>query len=159
MTKTVAQMAEIMIAFTNGAKIESKMWSGDQDSWGSCSAPKWDWDMHDYRVKEQIPPYPREYFDSLQKIVDQLERCGFECEAGPLKCNAAFEVLKEMADKEVLAGEAVTKRGQWLVCIGTLSEGLIGVYGPFGTSDAASSWAEGCAYKSEWFTVSMRSPE
>ena len=36
----------------------------------------------------------------LSEIVEQLERCGYECEGGPLRLNIAFQALKEMAAKE-----------------------------------------------------------
>ena len=36
-------------------------------------------------------------FDTLQKIVAQLEWCGYECEAGSLNNNVAFLALKRMA--------------------------------------------------------------
>ena len=35
---------------------------------------------------------------SLSKIVNQLEKCDYECEAGVLKNNVAFLALKKMAD-------------------------------------------------------------
>jgi len=38
-------------------------------------------------------------YDTLQKIVDQLEKCNYECEAGVLKMNVAFLSLKRMALK------------------------------------------------------------
>ena len=39
-------------------------------------------------------------FDSLIKIVEQLEKCNFSCEAGSLKDNSAFKALKKMAIRE-----------------------------------------------------------
>ena len=36
-------------------------------------------------------------FNTLQKIVDQLEWCNYECEAGTLKTNSAFIALKYIA--------------------------------------------------------------
>ena len=38
-----------------------------------------------------------EEFDTLDKIVNQLESCNYECEAGPLKNNIAFISLKKMS--------------------------------------------------------------
>jgi len=38
-------------------------------------------------------------YDSLQKIVEQLELCGYECEAGTLVKNVAFMKLKQLANK------------------------------------------------------------
>jgi hypothetical protein len=35
--------------------------------------------------------------ESLQKIVTQLEKCGYECEGGVMKMNIAFLALKELA--------------------------------------------------------------
>lgn len=35
---------------------------------------------------------------TLKEIVEQLEQCNFECEAGPLVNNAAFIVLKSIAN-------------------------------------------------------------
>lgn len=43
-------------------------------------------------------------FNTLQKIVDQLEFCKFKSEAGEMKNNLAFLNLKEMAKAESLAG-------------------------------------------------------
>ena len=37
-----------------------------------------------------------EKFDSIKKIVEQLESCNYECEGGFLKNNVAFIALKEM---------------------------------------------------------------
>jgi hypothetical protein len=36
-------------------------------------------------------------YDTLRKIVDQLESCNYECEGGYLKNNVAFLSLKRMA--------------------------------------------------------------
>ena len=36
-------------------------------------------------------------YDTLQKIVDQLEKCDYECEGGYLKMNVAFMKLKLIA--------------------------------------------------------------
>lgn len=38
-----------------------------------------------------------EKYNSIAKIVEQLEACNYECEAGPLKTNVAFIALKGMA--------------------------------------------------------------
>ena len=40
-----------------------------------------------------------EKFDSIKKIVVQLESCDYECEGGFLKNNVAFLSLKQMAEK------------------------------------------------------------
>lgn len=37
---------------------------------------------------------------ALTAIVEQLEKCKYECEAGPLRLNTAFITLKEMADAD-----------------------------------------------------------
>lgn len=37
---------------------------------------------------------------NLKEIVEQLEMCGFECEAGPLENNTAFVALKELVELE-----------------------------------------------------------
>ena len=34
----------------------------------------------------------------LPEIIEQLEKCEFECEGGPLRNNVAFIALKEMAE-------------------------------------------------------------
>ncbi len=39
-------------------------------------------------------------YDTLQKIVDQLEFCNYEAEGGILKNNVAFLSLKRMASKQ-----------------------------------------------------------
>lgn len=50
-----------------------------------------------------IPKTPEEIemdkFDTLQKIVDQLEFCNYECIGGHIKNNSAFKALKRMASK------------------------------------------------------------
>jgi len=45
-------------------------------------------------------------FDTLHSIVDQLEYCGYESEAGVLKKNTAFIALKRMAEKEKMKKDA-----------------------------------------------------
>jgi len=40
-----------------------------------------------------------ESYDSIKKIVEQLESCNYECEGGYLKNNVAFLALKEMVGK------------------------------------------------------------
>ncbi|MGY8614974.1 hypothetical protein [Bacillus velezensis] len=40
-------------------------------------------------------------FKTLKKIVEQLRNCGYECEAGPLVNNTAFQKLAELADVEL----------------------------------------------------------
>ena len=49
------------------------------------------------------PPQPRtdlemDKYDTLQKIVEQLEFCNYKSEAGSLKNNVAFMSLKKMAN-------------------------------------------------------------
>jgi len=39
-------------------------------------------------------------YDTLQKIVDQLESCKYECNGGELVNNIAFLKLKQMANKQ-----------------------------------------------------------
>lgn len=41
----------------------------------------------------------------LKEIVEQLEACGFECEAGPLENNTAFVELKKRAEFETKVEE------------------------------------------------------
>lgn len=38
---------------------------------------------------------------ALKEIVKQIESCGYECEAGPLENNQAFQRLKELAAHEL----------------------------------------------------------
>lgn len=40
-------------------------------------------------------------FKTLNEIVEQLKSCGYECEAGPLENNVAFQKLAELADDEL----------------------------------------------------------
>lgn len=40
---------------------------------------------------------PESKYDSLATIVGQLESCGYECVAGPLEMNVAFQELQRMA--------------------------------------------------------------
>ncbi|KAA0941611.1 hypothetical protein FQ087_20865 [Sporosarcina sp. ANT_H38] len=54
---------------------------------------------------------------NLKEIVEQLQKCGFECEAGPLENNTAFIELKELADSEedrVLQDKADGAREEYL---------------------------------------------
>jgi hypothetical protein len=37
---------------------------------------------------------------TLAEIIEQLEACGYECEAGPLENNVAWQELKEIAQHE-----------------------------------------------------------
>ncbi|MBW7634751.1 hypothetical protein K1I48_14880 [Bacillus licheniformis] len=37
-------------------------------------------------------------FKTLKEIVEQIKACDFECEAGPLTNNVAFQKLAELAD-------------------------------------------------------------
>lgn len=49
------------------------------------------------------PPYCSEKEGesmNLKQIVEQLESCNYECEAGPLVNNVAFIALKEKAKEE-----------------------------------------------------------
>lgn len=43
----------------------------------------------------------------LLQIVNELERCNFECEAGSLENNTAFMELKAMATGEVLQDDVI----------------------------------------------------
>jgi Lar family restriction alleviation protein len=52
------------------------------------------------KVAEKEKPEIAKY-KTLQQIVDQLEWCNYECEAGSLKMNTAFIALKQMALDEV----------------------------------------------------------
>jgi hypothetical protein len=47
------------------------------------------------KSKNEKPYIPK--YETLQQIVDQLEWCNYECEAGFLKMNTAFIALKQMA--------------------------------------------------------------
>lgn len=38
--------------------------------------------------------------EKLKEIVEQLESCKYECQAGPLENNVAFIELKELAEQE-----------------------------------------------------------
>ena len=43
-----------------------------------------------------FPPHDLTYY-ALKGIVEQLESCNYECEAGPLERNTAFLALRELA--------------------------------------------------------------
>lgn len=49
-----------------------------------------------YESTETSPDTPLT-LEELLEIVQQLERCGYECEGGPLNMNKAFVRLKELA--------------------------------------------------------------
>lgn len=49
------------------------------------------------KVKKTQSEIEIEKYNSLSKIVDQLEKCKYECEAGGLSTNVAFIALKRMA--------------------------------------------------------------
>ncbi|MED4828152.1 hypothetical protein [Bacillus atrophaeus] len=44
-------------------------------------------------------------FKTLKEIVEQLKDCGYECEAGPLVNNVAFQKLAQLAGVAVESGE------------------------------------------------------
>ncbi|NMW10775.1 hypothetical protein [Bacillus velezensis] len=44
-------------------------------------------------------------FKTLKEIVEQLKVCRYECEAGPLENNVAFQKLAELAGVAVEPGE------------------------------------------------------
>lgn len=46
-------------------------------------------------------------FKTLKEIVEQLKNCGYECEAGPLVNNVAFQKLSELAGVVDESGEEV----------------------------------------------------
>ncbi|MGV3094191.1 hypothetical protein [Streptococcus pluranimalium] len=46
-------------------------------------------------------------FKTLKDIVEQLKDCGYECEAGPLVNNVAFQKLAAMAEVDVESGEEI----------------------------------------------------
>ncbi|WP_193744531.1 MULTISPECIES: hypothetical protein [Bacillus amyloliquefaciens group] len=46
-------------------------------------------------------------FKTLKEIVEQLKDCGYECEAGPLVNNVAFQKLVELAGVSVESGEEI----------------------------------------------------
>ncbi|WP_198404143.1 hypothetical protein ACJGE4_15345 [Bacillus velezensis] len=46
-------------------------------------------------------------FKTLKEIVEQLEDCGYECEAGPLVNNVAFQKLAELAGVSAESGEEI----------------------------------------------------
>ena len=70
--KTVKEKIEVMTAYEEGRKIEARyMQDGD---WFNCPEPRWNWDVYDYRVKEE-PKY-RPYKDTEEMINDFCERFG-----------------------------------------------------------------------------------
>ncbi len=50
-------------------------------------------------------------FDTLPKIVEQLELCEYECEGGPLRNDAAFIALKRRAESDGQPDERPWARG------------------------------------------------
>ncbi|MCV4329227.1 hypothetical protein ACWGRE_07625 [Bacillus velezensis] len=46
-------------------------------------------------------------FKTLKEIVEQLKVCRYECEAGPLENNIAFQKLAELAGVEDESGEEI----------------------------------------------------
>jgi len=47
-------------------------------------------------VKKSQTDIEVEKYDTIEKIIAQLESCGYECEAGFLVNNVAFKALKKM---------------------------------------------------------------
>ena len=70
--KTTKEIIEVMSAFEDGKKIECKYIH--DDNWFNCSEPKWNWDIYDYRVKEESKYRP--YKDTEEMINDFCERFG-----------------------------------------------------------------------------------
>lgn len=52
------------------------------------------------KEKIEVPQQEVDKYDSLQKIVDQLESCHYECEGGILENNIAFIKLKQLAKEK-----------------------------------------------------------
>ncbi|MDL5023749.1 hypothetical protein [Bacillus velezensis] len=46
-------------------------------------------------------------FKTLKEIVEQLKVCRYECEAGPLENNVAFQKLAALAGVEDESGEEI----------------------------------------------------
>ncbi|QQO41195.1 hypothetical protein 015DV002_241 [Bacillus phage 015DV002] len=57
----------------------------------------------DIKDKEEMKKMAE--FTSLKEIVEQLKHCGYECEAGPLVNNVAFQKLAEMAEVDIESGD------------------------------------------------------
>lgn len=49
---------------------------------------------------------------SLREIVEQLERCDYRCEAGPLRLNLAFQELKRRAEEQERTDSLTTDCGK-----------------------------------------------
>lgn len=56
------------------------------------------------KIKKTQSEIEIDKYDNLQKIVEQLEKCEYECIGGMLKNNVAFIALKRMADKHCAVG-------------------------------------------------------
>jgi len=62
---TAAEMAQVMIAFDNGDKVQVKY--GDAYPWQNIHSPEWDWIHNDYRIApkpshEKYRPFTAEEF-------------------------------------------------------------------------------------------------
>ena len=49
--KTIREKIEIMEAYNNKEKIEVR--HRDTSTWSDATLPCWNWDMYDYRIKEE----------------------------------------------------------------------------------------------------------
>jgi hypothetical protein len=47
------QQAEVMLAYANGAEIESAVW--EREHWLDCANPTWNWATSEFRVKKPVP--------------------------------------------------------------------------------------------------------
>ena len=53
-TQTIDEMLEVMTAFKNGKKIQTKTISSD---WADTSKPEWYWNTQEYRIKPEVDLY------------------------------------------------------------------------------------------------------
>lgn len=73
MSMTTKEMIEIMQAYEDGKKIESRQVFLDEDEpWVDESCPSWNWVGFEYRVKPELKYRP--YKDTAEMIADLRER-------------------------------------------------------------------------------------
>ena len=88
------EMIKVMQHYDNGGEVEYKGKNEDDSEWGLCDYPIWDWNIFEYRIKEQ-----------KQKVTIEKWLCEYVgCEE--LKGSKRFFIIEKVVPFEV-AGKKV----------------------------------------------------
>jgi hypothetical protein len=107
--KEAKRRAEVMIAFSEGAKIQFQKWEGGP--WRPASSPSWDWKGFDYRIKPE-PRLPRTiYINEYQEGSPTVNEGGlsniFSFEEDYSKSLASKGFIRRVKFVEVIEDEQV----------------------------------------------------